>query len=330
MAAPVMRYEGAPRGQWSSERDPLCWIKGPPQQGQDTGTIPETKAEIIACFQILQRMAVEVGDIYQKETLTVPQMLRLSKDTLRSQYTELTHHLRIGKDPSGYPLAGQWRILEEPTADTKEQLAVTLIMHRSYVCEEFRIYAAREGFLNTLLASNTKATLRAKLEDHWQEQLRVADAEQLLMRSARKYDLWMPGEEPTPEPRQLGNYPTLHQLQMMVTEMKFQHEALDKKGGLKEQVADFPLPEPPKDRTTKMQEILETAGDGRKMKGREADPHSRNKAPGAAGKDEWEEVEDTTTCKRRATASSNSNPSISSAQGLAPMPKEKAVSFAWQ
>ena len=145
------------------------------------------------------------------------------------------------------------------------------------------------------------------------------------------------------EPRALGNYPTLAQLQMMVTEMKIQHAVIDKQEGLKEQVSDFPPPEPPKNRTTKMQEILAAAGDGRTMKGREADQHSR-KAQGQSGEveggyrklskapvlsdttekslrrhkipefnnnlqtgtaDEWEEVEDTLTCKKRATSSSD-------------------------
>ena len=122
MAAPVMRYEGAKEGQWSvdwhPERDPLCWMNGPPQQGQDTGTVPGTKAEIIMCLEILQRMAVEVGDILQAEVLTVPQMEKLSKDILRSQYTELTRHLRIGKSQSGHPLAGR-------SADTKEPVSYT-------------------------------------------------------------------------------------------------------------------------------------------------------------------------------------------------------------
>ena len=120
-----MKYKWAPYGPWSTERDPLCWIKGPPRQGQDTGIVPETREEIIVSFQILQRMAVEVGDIYQKEVLTVPQMQRLSRVALRSQYMELTRHLRIGRDPSGYPLAGQWRMLEEPTADDKDCLLYT-------------------------------------------------------------------------------------------------------------------------------------------------------------------------------------------------------------
>ena len=120
--------------------------------------------------------------------------------------------------------------------DSKEMLAVPMIMHKSVVDEDFKEIAAQEGFLEAVLHNNTKATLKEKITEHWETQLVIADAEQEFMRQSRRYDPWMESEIPPPEKVSLGNYPTAPQLQIMLTELKLsQPEATEnqKEKGIK-------------------------------------------------------------------------------------------------
>ena len=209
----MIQFGGMLPGNVSSSRCPICWKDGPPQEGSSTGMVPATKGEMIVAYKFLEQEAVRCGDICQAEVLSPEILEKADRDVMRSQYTALTKHIRVCKSPIGNPTKGK-------SADTKEMLAVALIMHKSVVDDSFQETAAQEGFLQTMLMNNTKATLKDQIHDHWQTQLMIANTEQEFMRQARLYDPWMETETQPPQPVALGNYPTGAQLQIMLMEVK--------------------------------------------------------------------------------------------------------------